>query len=81
MANSMFPTPLPTRCHGPRRVDVGTKRPANAHESADIHALDEMAAWLEDMADDMGRWCPGAGLIHRVNNTRMLLLSQAFRLR
>lgn len=75
----MIPTPLPNRT-GMRRVEVKTREVPDL-ESHDIQGLEEMAQRMDEIADRMGQWHPGSGLVHRVNNTRLLIMGEAHRLR
>lgn len=75
----MIPTPLPNRS-GVRRVEVKTRKVPDLG-AADIQSLEEMATRMDEIAEGMGQWQPGSGLIHRVNNTRLLVMGEAHRLR
>lgn len=83
MHQAMFPTPLPETGDGLPRIKSASASVRNtaAFEDAEISACEDMAERLEQLADDMGRWSPGSGMIHRINNMRMLLLGEAHRLR
>ena len=79
MPTAMFPTPTGDQSN--ECIGLEQSRASYPMQPANIAELEEMAQRLEEMCESMGLWQPAAILSHRVNNTRMLLIGEAHRLR